>query len=109
MAGYRSRAEATGQPGAFKVQNQPEWRLNPIKPKIFLTISAATLHIVSQAGVVAQLVERLNGIQEVRGSNPLGSTIVKIRGFGLTSGDAFRKVVSSCFDNLPPTSPQAPS
>ena len=26
-------------------------------------------------GVVAQLVERLNGIQEVRGSNPLGSTI----------------------------------
>ena len=25
-------------------------------------------------GVVAQLVERLNGIQEVRGSNPLGST-----------------------------------
>ena len=27
------------------------------------------------AGVVAQLVERLNGIQEVRGSNPLGSTI----------------------------------
>ena len=28
-------------------------------------------------GVVAQLVERLNGIQEVRGSNPLGSTIRK--------------------------------
>ena len=26
-------------------------------------------------GVVAQLVERLNGIQEVRGSSPLGSTI----------------------------------
>ncbi len=30
-------------------------------------------------GVVAQLVERLNGIQEVRGSNPLGSTIHKHR------------------------------
>ena len=29
-------------------------------------------------GVVAQLVERLNGIQEVRGSNPLGSTIPQI-------------------------------
>ena len=29
-------------------------------------------------GVVAQLVERLNGIQEVRGSNPLGSTIPAI-------------------------------
>ena len=30
-------------------------------------------------GVVAQLVERLNGIQEVRGSNPLGSTILSSR------------------------------
>ena len=29
------------------------------------------------AGVVAQLVERLNGIQEVRGSNPLGSTSLR--------------------------------
>ena len=29
---------------------------------------------VTWSGVVAQLVERLNGIQEVRGSNPLGST-----------------------------------
>ena len=27
----------------------------------------------SQKGVLAQLVERLNGIEEVRGSNPLGS------------------------------------
>ena len=29
----------------------------------------------SRNGVLAQLVERLNGIEEVRGSNPLGSTI----------------------------------
>jgi hypothetical protein len=28
----------------------------------------------SENGVLAQLVERLNGIEEVRGSNPLGST-----------------------------------
>ena len=28
----------------------------------------------SLIGVLAQLVERLNGIEEVRGSNPLGST-----------------------------------
>jgi hypothetical protein len=28
----------------------------------------------SDFGVLAQLVERLNGIEEVRGSNPLGST-----------------------------------
>ena len=29
-------------------------------------------------GVLAQLVERLNGIEEVRGSNPLGSTTLEI-------------------------------
>ena len=29
----------------------------------------------SLAGVLAQLVERLNGIEEVRGSNPLGSSL----------------------------------
>ncbi len=28
------------------------------------------------SGVLAQLVERLNGIEEVRGSNPLGSTVL---------------------------------
>ena len=28
------------------------------------------------SGVIAQLVERLNGIEEVRGSNPLGSTLI---------------------------------
>ena len=31
----------------------------------------------TSAGVLAQLVERLNGIEEVRGSNPLGSTLKK--------------------------------
>ena len=30
--------------------------------------------IDNSLGVLAQLVERLNGIEEVRGSNPLGST-----------------------------------
>ena len=29
----------------------------------------------NSSGVLAQLVERLNGIEEVRGSNPLGSRI----------------------------------
>jgi hypothetical protein len=44
-----------------------------------LTISAAPTYIVfALDGVVAQLVERLNGIQEVRGSNPLGSTIQSV-------------------------------
>jgi hypothetical protein len=35
-----------------------------------------TTFLPAPDGVVAQLVERLNGIQEVRGSNPLGSTIL---------------------------------
>lgn len=33
----------------------------------------------SLIGVLAQLVERLNGIEEVRGSNPLGSTRKSLR------------------------------
>ena len=32
------------------------------------------LHCETSGGAIAQLVERLNGIQEVRGSTPLGST-----------------------------------
>ena len=32
-----------------------------------------TIENRQQIGVLAQLVERLNGIEEVRGSNPLGS------------------------------------
>ncbi len=33
-------------------------------------------------GVLAQLVERLNGIEEVRGSNPLGSTTLIFSNLG---------------------------
>jgi hypothetical protein len=33
-------------------------------------------HFEFTTGVLAQLVERLNGIEEVRGSNPLGSTFL---------------------------------
>ena len=42
--------------------------------KIVLTTPVRRLDWPRFGGVVAQLVERLNGIQEVRGSNPLGST-----------------------------------
>ena len=34
------------------------------------------VHVYKHFGVLAQLVERLNGIEEVRGSNPLGSTFL---------------------------------
>jgi hypothetical protein len=37
-------------------------------------LRAIIVRTVSVNGVLAQLVERLNGIEEVRGSNPLGST-----------------------------------
>ena len=47
---------------------------------LVLTMSDTANYIrVALDGVVAQLVERLNGIQEVRGSNPLGSTILPER------------------------------
>jgi hypothetical protein len=49
----------------------------PADGKSVLTIPGGHLDCVALDGVVAQLVERLNGIQEVRGSNPLGSTILR--------------------------------
>ena len=43
-----------------------------------MPLAAANLQAIildrDSDGVLAQLVERLNGIEEVRGSNPLGST-----------------------------------
>ncbi len=42
---------------------------------LILTVRVCALR-ASFSGVLAQLVERLNGIEEVRGSNPLGSTEV---------------------------------
>ena len=44
--------------------------------------STANLSRSETYGVLAQLVERLNGIEEVRGSNPLGSTTLKHLGGG---------------------------
>jgi hypothetical protein len=43
-----------------------------------MALAEADVHAIilgcNSDGVLAQLVERLNGIEEVRGSNPLGST-----------------------------------
>ena len=45
-------------------------------PVLVLPVSSAQpILSVRRLGLVAQLVERLNGIQEVRGSIPLGSTV----------------------------------
>src|SRR5438552_2698361 len=47
-------------------------------PKVvapWLQSASENLKSDSDSGVLAQLVERLNGIEEVRGSNPLGSRI----------------------------------
>jgi hypothetical protein len=43
------------------------------------------LHLLPEVGAVAQLGERLNGIQEVRGSTPLSSTGTRL-GRGPTLG-----------------------
>jgi hypothetical protein len=40
--------------------------------------AASQLHAAGRPGALAQLVERLHGMQEVRGSNPLSSTIFRI-------------------------------
>ena len=53
--------------------------LRPVRWNFVLTMEESANYIVfALDGVVAQLVERLNGIQEVRGSNPLGSTIQSV-------------------------------
>ena len=38
-------------------------------------LQSRTYNLKFFAGVLAQLVERLNGIEEVTGSNPVGSTV----------------------------------
>ena len=43
-------------------------------PDIFIDITFVIFYSQNTRGVVAQLGERLNGIQEVRGSIPLSST-----------------------------------
>ena len=45
---------------------------------VLTMLESANYIVFALDGVVAQLVERLNGIQEVRGSNPLGSTIQSV-------------------------------
>ena len=42
-----------------------------------LAISHQSRRIVPSSGAIAQLVERMNGIHEVTGSNPVGSTILR--------------------------------
>src|SRR5262245_49323225 len=47
---------------------------NPVKIPLATPRGERHLPPLAKNGVLAQLVERLNGIEEVRGSNPLGST-----------------------------------
>lgn len=52
-------------------------------PRILLDLGAHLREVLRPfRGVLAQLVERLNGIEEVRGSNPLGSTTYALHRFG---------------------------
>ncbi len=56
---------------------RPAWPVLSKKPLAFAGQSPILTHLFGH-GLLAQLVERLNGIEEVSGSNPLGSTIQKI-------------------------------
>ncbi len=53
-------------------REDPEFAFLQLKSRYFRSPSEAS-------GVLAQLVERLNGIEEVRGSNPLGSKYLCIK------------------------------
>ena len=52
----------------------------------FLFESGSLPFFVGKIGVLAQLVERLNGIEEVRGSNPLGSSLRSAKEHRLPKG-----------------------
>src|SRR5205823_5822065 len=54
-------------------KNRHCWRSFSVRPNYPLQIATPQSKIENSFGVLAQLVERLNGIEEVRGSNPLGS------------------------------------
>ena len=68
------------------------WWLTPQRTTSSLQIGIPDPKIGVLRGVLAQLVERLNGIEEVRGSNPLGSRIFTpaARGRG---GETHRKKI----------------
>ena len=66
---------------AFKVFNA-QWkvrRANELFSLSFAQDSVIVRSLYLHFGVLAQLVERLNGIEEVRGSNPLGSNSLDIK------------------------------
>ena len=65
-----------------------------------LTMRGVALDSPDRTGVVAQLVERLNGIQKVRGSTPLGSTILRLEG-GPRNSPAREWNPESFIDRLP--------
>jgi hypothetical protein len=65
----------TGSAYGHKVKN-----IGPIAHIVpFRGIGSAYGHKVKNIGPIAQLGARLNGIEEVEGSNPSGSTIKKFR------------------------------
>ncbi len=58
-------------------------------------VSALSIHTVSQRRAIARVGERLNGIQEVGGSIPPGSTILSSSVKGLTGMPQVRLVGSA--------------
>ena len=62
--------------GVLNAPRMPARRAQRNRKEIdFFSVKSALPFSFSQYGVLAQLVERLNGIEEVRGSIPLGSKL----------------------------------
>jgi hypothetical protein len=83
MAGPNGRARRPGQkPGqdgrtrrSAELAGRHDFTLAPLRALAYRTAHAGRLRVArTSGGAIAQMGERLNGIQEVRGSIPLGST-----------------------------------
>ena len=82
------------------------WDCHKFVSQIASFLPASAQQSKLENGVLAQLVERLNGIEEVRGSNPLGSTSLWWS-FALAKDSNFSSTARAC--NRPSTINSQPS
>ena len=79
---------SNGGEGAGKGSTDHPFKSHPEADFLNFCLAPGTIlfeHSRAMDGVVAQLVEHQNGILGVRGSNPLGSTILNIGDFSTVS------------------------
>jgi hypothetical protein len=61
---------------AKSIETRQRWSLSDFVFSAGCNSQSEIYNLRSLTGVLAQLVERLNGIEEVTGSNPVGSTYI---------------------------------